>query len=118
MNPISSFMMGKHLTKLTDIFELIEKSKQISYIGAGGIDAFEPSIQNKFIHEIELRLEKLKKYPPYEITKTLLANFEINQVLNGDNELRINAIENLYKALVAEKMALEMDNFEKAFGTH
>jgi biotin-(acetyl-CoA carboxylase) ligase len=108
MNPISSFFMGINLTKLTDIFELIERSKQTQSIGAGGIDAFEPSVQERLINEIESRFNKLRKYPPYEITQTLMTNFHMNQAVNS--EIRMNAIETLYKALVLENIALNLEN--------
>lgn len=113
MNPISSLILGKNLMKLTDVFEIVEKEKQAYFDDAGGKDFFDSLKFKELEIETEHRLNKLKKYPPYEITKATLGNLMLNEKAN--DQLRVSALNSLLEHLIAEGIALNVDEFDSAY---
>lgn len=102
-----------NLTKITTLIETANASVQHirSYKGEHAAFAEETRIEL----ELQLRLARLRAYPRHEVTRELVKN---GIVANSMGRLaRIDAMERLWRMLVAEGIALDRDDFLRSYAS-
>jgi hypothetical protein len=105
---------GYHLTKLTNIFEAIERTRGTMPIGSGGgFDSLPINDQRNAEMQIKNSIAYLKGFPRHQVTAELLKNLRLADRM-GRGE-RSNAIGRLLKFLVGEDVALELDLFAASY---
>lgn len=113
--PRKEFKLGQHLTRMTTIFEDIERTRHTMPIGAGGgIDSLSPARRLQAETQFEQSIAYLRSFPRHEITRELIKNAILNQRLG--RPLRVIAIDRLMGVLIGEGVALNMDEFDKSYG--
>jgi hypothetical protein len=112
--PAKQIKMGRHLTRMTNIFEEIERTRHTMLIGAGGgIDSLPPARQRQADLIFEQGIAHLKSYPRHEVTRELVKNALLAERMG--RPLRMAAIHRLIEALVRMEVALDVDDFLKSY---
>jgi hypothetical protein len=112
--PAKQVKMGQHLTRMTNVFEEIERTRHTMFIGAGGgIDSLGPARQRRAETVLEQGIAYLKKYPRHEVTRELAKNALLAERMG--RPLRVVAIERLTAALIDMDVALGMEEFMRSY---
>jgi hypothetical protein len=112
--PAKQLKMGRHLTRMTNVFEEIERTRHTMYIGAGGgVDSLPPGRQRQANMVFEQGVSYLKTYPRHEVTRELVKNAVLAERMG--KPFRVIAIGRLVEALTDMGVALEMDEFMKSY---
>ncbi len=112
--PMRQYRMGQHLTRMTNIFEEIERTRSSMPIGVGGgVDSLPLARQVRANNEFEQALGYLKIYPRHEVTRELVKNAQLAERMG--RPVRVIAIGKLIEVLVQAGAALDMDDFMKSY---
>ena len=112
--PGKQIKMGSHLTRMTNIFEEIERTRHTMFIGAGGgIDSLPPARQRQAETIFEHGMAYLKTYARHEVTRELVKNALLAERMG--RPMRAVAIERLAGHLTRNGVALELDEFMKSY---
>jgi hypothetical protein len=114
MNFIQKIILGHHLTKMTNIFEIVVNTKTGVFAGTGGgFDSPPPHQMTQYLGELKLRSEKLRRHPKHVITQELLKNARISVQPNRSN--RLEAQQRLLDLLIEEGIAMDLKTFQQSF---
>ncbi|MBV2181094.1 MAG: hypothetical protein KUL86_07640 [Castellaniella sp.] len=114
MNFIQKIMLGHHLTKMTNIFEIVVNTKTDAFAGTGGgFDSLPPHQMTQYLSELKLRSKKLRHHPKHVITQELLKNARISAQLNRTN--RLEAQQRLLDLMIEEGIAMDLKTFQQSF---
>lgn len=112
--PIRRFRLGRHLTRMTNIFEAIERTRGTMFIGAGGgIDSLPLAAQRRAETVFEKGLKYLQSYPRHEVTRELAKNARLADAMG--RSARVLAINRLIESLSQSGVALGLDDFAKSY---
>ena len=110
MGIFADIAFGNALTKLTNLFEEIERTKITHFIGAGGgIDSLPISRQRELEHKLPKWMATISSRSQDEVTRELLKNIKLSQKFNRTE--RMKAQVNLLQRLVDNRIALDVDVF-------
>ena len=110
MGIFADIAFGNALTKLTNLFEEIERTKRTHFIGAGGgIDSLPISRQRELEHQMPKWMDTISSRSQNEVTRELLKNIKLSQKFNRTE--RMKAQVNLLQRLVKNRVALDVDVF-------
>ena len=110
MGIFADIAFGNALTKLTNLFEEIERTKRTHFIGAGGgIDPLPISRQRELEQKLPKWMATISSRSQDEVTRELLKNIKLSQNFNRTE--RIKAQVNLLQRLVDNGIALDVDVF-------
>lgn len=113
--PAKQVRMGQHLTRMTNVFEEIERTRHTMQIGAGGgIDSLSPARQRAAEAIFESGVAHLKCFPRHEVTRELAKNAILAERMG--RPLRVHAIHRLIDALVRMDVALDVEDFKRSYG--
>ncbi|CAM5180033.1 hypothetical protein CDEN61S_02891 [Castellaniella denitrificans] len=114
MNFIQKIILGHHLTKMTNIFEAVVRTKIGAFAGAGGgFDSLPPHQMTLYLSELKSRSEKLRRFPKHVITQELLKSARISVQLNRST--RMEAQQKLLDLLIGEGIAMDLKTFQQSF---
>ncbi len=112
MGIFADIAFGNALTKLTNLFEEIERTKYTHFIGAGGgIDSLPISRQKELEHKLPKWIATISSRPQDEVTRELLKNIKLSQNFNRIERMKAQA--NLLQRLVDQGIALDVNDFLK-----
>lgn len=115
MGFFADISFGNTLTKLTNLFEEIERTKHTHFIGAGGgIDSLPLARQRELEKKLPKWIATVSSRSPHEVTRELLKNIKLSQ--NLQRHERVTAQANLLQNLVNQGIALDVDEFVKQMG--
>lgn len=112
--PMKQIKMGQHLTRMTNIFEELERTRHTMPIGAGGgIDSLPLARQRQAEAIFQQGVAHLKSYPRHEVTRELVKNAILAERMG--RHTRAIAIQRLIEALTRMDVALEASEFTKSY---
>ena len=112
MGIFADIVFGNTLTKLTNLFEEIERTKYTHFIGAGGgIDSLPISRQKELEKKLPNWMATISARPRDVVTRELLKNIKISQKFNRTE--RIKAQAKLLEKLIEQGIALDLETFKK-----
>ena len=112
MGIFADIVFGSTLTKLTNLFEEIERTKYTHFIGArGGIDSLPISRQKELEKKLPKWMATISARPRDVVTRELLKNIKISQKFNRTE--RIKAQAKLLEKLIEQGIALDLETFKK-----
>ena len=112
--PRTQISMGKHLARMTNVVEEIERSRPTALIGMrGGIGSLPLDRQRKAEEIFERGIAYLKAYPRQDVTRELTKNAVLAQRMG--KPLRAIAIGRLTEMLSGMGVALGMDEFMRLY---
>jgi len=112
--PLRQFRMGQHLTRMTNVIEAMERTRNTMPIGAGGgIDSLPADAQRRADAIFEQGLAHLRSYPRHEVTRELVKNARLADAMG--RSMRVLAINRLIESLSQSGIALGLDDFAKSY---
>ena len=113
MGIISSFQLGRALTKLTNFYEEVGLRKATAPIGCTGFEHYTESQREALGQWSNAMLAVLRKHPRHVVTRELLKNMRLSERLG--RTARFQAQAELLSALVSDGVAVDLNTFEASY---
>lgn len=114
MGILADIKLGIVLTKFTNFFEEMERTRATAFIGAGGgIDSLPLARQQEVMRNMDGWIATLRKHPRHVITREMMKNMIVSK--NAGRDVRMNAQARLLDKLVEMDIALGHEEFEKSY---
>jgi hypothetical protein len=122
MGLMKQYLLGRHLTKLVNVFEAVATYEGVVATSVCTINHEQPesyrhlplSIQVQIRLELPKRIPALRIHPRHVITRELIKNTIITQSMRRD--FRVLAYSHLFDYLLERDIALDIDTFNASYG--